>query len=340
MRAKGFPLLIPLVILTASPGCDNVEWGGTEFTVEPPPAVEAPPVDEDAEFEEVRPDPVVLGPLLYLVQRQGDGRGRLLPVAVRGPDGYGPLPDPAETPDLVERFPLERWEAGTEFILFSGGVRSGILTSDGSSELDASWCLPRAVGGGSLELRPGAMEQEWFLALRRDDPGETPSSLEPLGPVAVDDDVRNASLDAARALIPRLGVPWPPSVLGIRERIGTFIDGEGNRALAVSFVFDDGLRVGTPGPNAYSLFIISSEVEGAWEPAFSWHQRTSGADKQVPGFLAAHDVRATGSPDMVFELFGADDRWIAILGGPDDPSIIFRDPCGRDPAPNALRVHR
>jgi len=339
MRAKGFPLLVPLVILTASAGCDNVEWGGTEFTVEPPPAVEAPAAEEDAAFEEVSLEPVVLAPLLYLVQRQEGGRGRLIPVAVRGPGGYGPLPDPAETPDLVERFPLERWEAGTEFVLFSGGVRSGILTSDGTSELDASWCLPRAVGSGGLELRPGAMDQEWFVALRRDDLGETPS-LEPLGPVAVDDDVRNASLDAARTLIPRLGVPWPPSVLGIRERIDTFVEGEGNRALAVSFVFDDGLRVGVPGPNAYSLFIISVEGEDAWEPAFSWYQRTSGTDKQVPGFLAAHDVRATGEPEMIFELFGVDDRWMAILGGPDGPSILFRDPCGRDPAPNALRVHR
>ncbi len=340
MRTRTRLTLLPLLIAPFLGGCENWTWGGTEFSVQPPPPpVSTSPEEAPPEAELPSLEPITLGPLLYLVEREGSSRARIVPLAVRGAEGYSALPDPAETPDLVERFPIERWERGTEFILLHGGVRVGTFTADGSTELDESWCRPRAVGQGSLELRVFEEAPERFLALRRGDLSEVPTGLAPHPAPQMTDEIMNASLEAARTLIPRLGIPWPPTVLGIRERVDAFGDGIGARALAASFVYDDGLVIGPAGPNAFSLFVVAREREGEWVPALSWYEQAGASGKAAAGFLGAHDLRAQGEVDLVIEVFGPGARWVAIVPESDD-TLVYRDPCGRDPAQGAIRVHR
>lgn len=342
MHAKGFSLLLVVVILTLTTGCDNVEWSGAEVALRPPPEVEVleTPVEGEEEMER-RLDPIRLGPLLYLVERMGPDRAGITPVAVLSGDGYEPLPDPAGDPDFFERFPLERWEAGTEFVLFAQGERVGTLTSDGSSAVDESFCLPRARGHGILELRGGLPPVERFLALRRSDLDTVPSALGPHRVVEMNDDLRNASLDAARTLITRLSIPWPPTVLGIRERIDSYVDGEGRLTVVASFVFGDELAVGTPAPTAYALLVITRENEaGEFEPVFSWYQREDSGGKAFPGFLAGHDVRRSGTPDLLLEVFGDEGRGLAVLDtGGEDWEITYLDACGPAPSSSALVTH-
>lgn len=342
MRTKGFVPLSLLVILTAPTGCDNVEWGGVEWNLRPPPpAAGADEPEAEAEEEEEQAlEPISLGALLYLVERTPGGEGHLLPVAVLEEDGYSPLPDPAETPDLVERFPLERWEPGTRFVLFDQGVRAGTLTADGTARADTTFCLTRVAGRGVLELRPEAASRTRFLGLRVSDLDREPSALDPHPGVVLTDALRSASLDAARVLITRLGVPWPTSIPGIRQRVGAFSDAAGQPAVAATFVFGDELALGTPASTAYSLFLVAVEGEEGWAPALSWYQRQDSGGKAFPGALAAHDVRGTGSVDFLLEVFGQDDRWLAILGADDgDAQLLYQDPCGRDPGPDALRAY-
>ncbi len=342
MRDKGFTShLIFFVILTVATGCDNVEWAGTSVEIEPPPppprALEA---EIEPEEEAERLEPIPLGTLLYLVERGQGGNATLLPVAEFTPGGFEPLPEPAETPDLVPRFPVDRWEEGTEFILFSQGARVGSLLSDGSSELDERFCLARARGEGVLHLRPDAVEGERFLALRRDDLAQLPSPLTFYPAVVLDDEIRNASLDAARTLIPELNVPWPPTVLGIRRRVDAFADGEGRPALAASFVFGDDLEVGAPQPTGYSLFLVSVEDEDGFAPVTSWYRRADQGPKAVPGFLAAHDLEDTGHPDLLLEFFGEEARWLGLLGRRGGSStLLYQDPCGIDPGGAGLQDH-
>ena len=356
MRAKGFLPLILVLIITASAGCDNVEWDGTEIRIEPPPpspaTLEAERAEAEAEEEEML-EPVSLSPLVYLVQRTdpgeppetGDGAtsardATLLPVAQLTGNGYSPLPDPAETPDLVERFPLERWEPETEFVVFSQGAPVGRFIADGSSRLDETFCLARARGSGILHVRPGAASEERFLALRRDDLPDVPSALTPHPGFEVTDEFRNRSLDAARTLIPRLGVPWPPSVLGIRRRIDAFTAGESRRAVAASFVFGDDLQVGSPQPTGYSLFLIAAEEDDEFSPVFSWYQSADAGPKAFPGFLAAADLRQMGEPDILLEVFGQEARWLAFLGWEGEArQLVYQDPCGVDPVAGALQDH-
>jgi hypothetical protein len=342
MRIKAFRLTPVLLILTASTGCDNVAWEGAFLELRPPaPSERIQEAEAAVGPEEETLEPVLLGPLMYLVEREGSGEATLLPVAVHEDGGYAPLPDPADIPDLVERFSLERWEEGTEFVLFHQGVRAGLFTADGSSREDPSFCLARPVGRGILELRPQAAGVDRFLAVRRADAdGRGSSALERHPGIAVDDGLRNASLDAARTLISRLAIPWPPSIPGIRRRVDAFGDGEGRRVLAASFVYGDELRVGVPEPAAYSLFLLSREEEEGFVPIFSWYQRQSADGKAFPGFLAAHDVLGVGSPDLLIEVFGRQHRGLAILGERGGEwGLVYRDPCADEPGVGALRTH-
>ncbi len=341
MRAKGFLPLILVLMITASAGCDNVEWGGMEIHVEPPPPSPSAMEEDTEETEEPeRLEPITLSPLVYLVERAADGDATLLPVAQLDGDGYAPLPDPDETPDLVERFPLQRWEAETEFVLFDQGVVVGRFVADGSSRLDETFCLARPRGSGVLHVHPDSGQRQRFLALRRDDLPQAPSALAPYPGLEVTDELRNRSLDAARTLIPRLDVPWPPSVLEIRRRIDALTLGASRRAVAASFVFGDDLQVGTPQPTGYSLFLVTAEEDEQFRPIFSWYQEAGAGPKAFPGFLAAADLREVGEPDLLLEVFGQEDRWLAVLGREGEQHrLMYQDPCGVDPVPGALQDH-
>jgi hypothetical protein len=342
MRHKGFSLpLILLVMLTVPSGCDNVEWSGTEVNLQapPPPPGALDPATELEEADEPELEPVVLAPLIYLVERGEEGRGTLLPVAQLQEDGFASLPDPAETPELVDRFPLDRWEEGTEFILFGQGSRIGTFIADGTSQLDERYCLSRAAGSGVLQLRPDAVAMDRFLAMRRDDLDALPSALDTHPAVPLTDEIRNASLDGARTLIPARNIPWPPTVLGIRRRIDAFSDSQGNRMLAASFVFGDDLVVGTPEPLGYSLFLVSREDdEDEFTPIFSWYQRADAGEKTFPAFLAAHDLLETGEETLLLEVFGQETRWMTLLGHlTSGGDLLYQDPCGIDPIGGAFQ---
>jgi hypothetical protein len=342
MRAKGFPLFLTLVILTAPAGCDNVDWEGMEFGLQPPPPSPLTPETPQPEVEaEAALEPVELGPLLYLVEHDGSGEARLLPVAELDEDGYTPLPSPDELEDLVERFSLERWDEGSRFAVFHLGQRVGTFTSAGSTEADERFCLVRPVGSGMVELRPAAAATQRFLALRVDDLESEPSALASLPSTPPGGTLTSASTSAATNLIATMEIPWPTSIPGIRERLDPLVDGHGRAALAATFVFGDELEVGSAPSTAYSLFLVATEVEeGNWRPTFSWYQRQASGGKAFPGFMAAHDVRDVGVPDLVLEVFGQEERSLAILGWEgDEPRLVYQDPCGSGPGPGAFRFH-
>lgn len=332
MFSKGFlPLFIWFVILTVPTGCDNVAWDGSEIRLEPPPPAPGSQVVETEEEEEERLEPVLLGPLVYLVERVGaGGDASIIPIAERRGPALVPLPDPAETPDLVERFPVGRWEEGTEFVLFDQGQPAGRFFSQGTSEADDRFCLIRPRGSGVVQLRPEAMGRERFFALRSDEVDRILQAHQPLPVLEMTDAIRNASLDAARTLIPQRQIPWPPTVLGIRRRIDIFGAPDGSRSLAASFIFGDDLQVGRPEPLGYSLFLVSRDEGSGFTPVFSWYRRADAGPKAFPGFLAAHDLRRAGEMDVLVEMFGVDARWLALLGreGTDPTGIVYQDPCG------------
>lgn len=342
MRFKGFSLFAVCVILTLVPGCDNVSWGGLDVILRPPPP---PPSsllpDTELESEERPPEPLELGPLVYLVDRSG-AAGRFLPVAEWRNGTYEALPDVGETPDLLPRFPLQRWEEGTEFVLMDRGMRAGTLISDGSVEADSTYCGIRPAGRGTVELRPGAEGGQVFFAVRKADVESGGFSPRPLAvvphPGAGTAAVRQAgALSLARFIIPRADVPWPPAIPDILRDTRSFTLEDGGEALAASLVFGDDLSVGTPAVTGYGLFALGRRDGDQWRPFWSWYQ-TARQGKAFPRLRAAGLLREEGEPELILEVFGTEERWLAILGEREGEwGLRYQDACGVSPATGALR---
>lgn len=344
MYANRFPVLAIAVMITVVPACDNVAFEGIQVELRAPePASPAVAVDPDADAggdAEEPPAPIALGPLLYVVERTEGSRATVLPVAQVTADEYAPLPDTSEISDLVERFAVDRWEAGVEFALLAQGSRVGTFVSDGSTEADESTCQLRPRGAGHVEVRPDAAVLDRFLAVAVSDP----DVREPWASIPrfrEDAELRSASLNLAQRLIPELGVLWPPSIPAVRRDLQPFqLSERGSPALAVSYVYGDQLAIGRSNSRAYGLFILAAEGETRYEPLLTWHQRAA-AGKAFPRFVGAHDARETGSPDVLVEVFGETDRWLALLGVRNgDWSVLYQDDCGQPPARGAIRNFR
>ncbi len=343
MRDKGFPLFAVGLILTLAPGCDNLHWGGVQVELRSPPAPPSALVaDEEPEDEERPPEPLALGPMIYLVERSG-AEARFVPVALWEGGEYAPIPDVGETPDLLPRFPLERWEEGTEFVLMDRGMRAGTLVSDGSVEADSTWCRARPAGRGMVELRPGAEGAQVFLAVRKGDVGlEAGPSSRPLVPLphpgqGTAANRQAAALSVARFVLPRAQIPWPPSIPDILRETRSLTLEDGGEGLAASFVFGGELSVGTVAPAGYGLFALARREGDQWQPVWTWYQ-TARQGKAFPRLRAAALLRDEGEPDLLLEVLGTEARWLAVAGEREGEwGLRYQDDCGVTPASGALR---
>lgn len=341
-------LALGCVMVMALVGCDNVRWGGVDVEIRPPDpppsALLPPPADVD---EERPPEPVETGPLLYLVERSGNQNlASLLPVAEITAEGFVALPTADETPELVARFPLERWEAGTEFLLLDRGRRAGTFVADGTARPHEESCQLRPAGAGRLELRPEALAAgvTRFLAVRKEDvgrpgldlvPRDDPRSWSPYpGPA----ELRTRALAAARYTIQRAGIPWPPSIPDILRDVRGVTLPEPGEAVAASFSFGGELALGRVPPSAYGLFVVARETPGGnWTAVWSWHQMARDG-KAFPNALAEGGLDPNRAPELLLEVWGEDRRWLALAGeGPEGWDLLYHDPCGDPPARGALR---
>jgi hypothetical protein len=345
MRPKEAFLPALCVILTALPGCDNVQWGGVEMTLrspDPPPSAEPAEVTEPG--EPPPPAPVVTAPLLYFVEREGTS-ATLVPIAAMEADGFAPLPRPDETPDMVERFPLERWEEGTEFLLLDRGRRAGTFIADGTVDSHTETCELRPRGHGRVELRPEAQASTRFLAVRRGDlqsvgldslAATVPRGDWPAYPSAAE--LRDQAQATARFTLQRAGIPWPPSIpeFTLDQRAVTLADG--SVGLAGSYAFAGGLEIGRVPVSGFGLFVLARPSEaGTWTPLWIWHQ-TIRQGKAFPRMLAEGGLHPGRSPEILLEVFGEDRKWFTLLGEEDGEwRLVYRDPCGEDPAGGAAR---
>ena len=145
-RLKTLQHSILVLILSAATGCDNVEWGGAELAVVPPPpkaqAESAPEVD--APLNERLPE----GPVLYHVRMTASGVPLLTPVGEIAGDTLAHLGGAEDWELYGGRFIAAHLRQGTEFTIFHEGVRAGTFVVRDAALPDSNACprLPRATG--------------------------------------------------------------------------------------------------------------------------------------------------------------------------------------------------
>jgi hypothetical protein len=317
-------LLATAVILTVATGCDNVAWGGIDVDLKSPPASSRNPaveVEADEETGSVNFD----GPILLAGVRDGV-RADFVVVGEVHPEVLREFPDPA-FPEDVER--LDRVAApGSEWILFSEGVRVGRMVSDVTRPAD-DFCGSRVTISGVVEVVPTAAAAERLLAL----PAEDAATREYRDYRAIPHvyDQRVATLSIAGEAIPEYDATWPPlGVLDARDHIQAFqLQNTQGQSVAATFMYQDELAVTSPRQGAYSLFVIGHQVGSAYEGAYVWYRAVETEGKGAPRYFDHLDWDGDGSDEILLDVFGSNRRWFAALSRRDGSWIrTFQDSCG------------
>jgi hypothetical protein len=317
------------VILTVAGGCDNVAWGGIEMRLSAPP--EPPPEVLDSAEAEAAPRERIDGPVLLAGYHDGF-RATLTVVAEILPVGLEAFPDTsAHEAERLESLTA----AGSEWVLFSEGVRVGRLRADSASSAEG-FCGQRVNVSGVAELIPAAGGAEQLLALPAD-----VAEARPYGAFvshAHDYDQRVASLSLASDALPRLGASWPAAgLLASRADVQAFeLAGLPGAPVAATFLHRDELAVGSPGAGAYSLFVIGAGSGENYTAAFEWYRSVETEGKGAARYFDHLDWDGDGSEEILLEVYGADRRWYAALARQDGSWVrTYQDACGGSGSPTA-----
>lgn len=330
---RALPVLAALIV-TALVGCDNVEWGGAQVAVVPPPPKAAEAVDEESPVAERLPD----GPILYHVRAMG-GRALMIPVAEIERDTLLPIRATADWERYGRLYISEHLRPESEFVLFRAGGRVGtfVLESAGVPNEEVCPRVPRATG--VLELGPGAAGATEFLALSK---AQAPPDV-PHGPtmtVEPNDRMRLLSPILAERLLRARSAPLPGNWTRAMVQLRPFPSGAEDPAFASTFLVDDSLGVG--GDDAgYSLFLIARPVERVgYDTAYAVYTDYAVEGKAAPRVVDFLDWDRDGAPELLLEVYGTKGSWFAALDrGETGWRTVLRNPCPalRPPPPDTLR---
>lgn len=312
--------LAALLMVIPIGACDNVEWGGADVAVVPPPP-KAGPAETDLEAAERLPE----SPILYYVTRDS-ARATLVPVAEVVEDGLSPLRPGDDAEAFGSRFIAAFMREGAEFTLFRRGRRAGTLIVDSASVPSSGVCrrLPRAVG--HMELSGNAGGATEFLAMTRTQapegrmiPGD---SLEPERRMQV-----VGNIMAERALRAR-GAQLPNWSIARRQLFPFPVSETQDPGFTATFLVDDELRVGNDDVG-YSLFIVyTPQAQTGYDTAYVAYNSYTATGKAAPRTVDFLDWNRDGTPELLLEVFGTGNRWFEAVGAVDGEwRRILEDRC-------------
>jgi len=281
--------------------------------------------ESDAEVE------LPLGPILLTGRRSGNSVS-LSALAVQTGPLWLPLVPEGADPAILDRFVAERLTPGSRYTLFSEGVRVGTFVQTEAATLQEEGCTIRPVLSGEIEILPGAMDAQTFMAL----PEEQGADWEyrAFRRHASTYEQRVGSLGTARVVIPRVGAAFPPTVLETRRELRIVsLDGGTSPGLAASFVFLDDLQVGGAPGRAYSVFFTARPLPGGvFEADYLWYRRADDGGKAWPRLQGHLDLDRDGRDELLLEVFGDDSRWFQLEGYRGGAwRTLFADACAKAP---------
>jgi hypothetical protein len=332
VSGQAFRALSALGILLSTAACDNVEWGGVQMRLVPPPEAAMSAADS-AEAEEEGGFSLPEGPVLYLATRDSTGLS-LVPVGEITRDSVRPFPDEDEAPGYRAAFARELMSAGSRFTLFSAGARVGTFTV-GEVGTDESFCSARPRATGQVELVPAAFEATRFLALPESVTGER--GYEPYQPMEDDRAQRAVGINLAAEMIPQLGATWPTVDLATaRADIESFPLATGGAGVSSTFVYRDQALIQPATPTSYSLFVFATGEGEQYSSSYAWYRQAGREGKGVPIYFQHLDWDGDGETELLLEVRGERSRWnAAIENAGGEWQRTFEDPCGAAATPIA-----
>jgi hypothetical protein len=317
-----------VLILTLLAGCDNVQWGGAEVAVVPPP-----PRGGAATGQAVGTDGERLpeGPILYHVMPAGNG-GVMVPVGEVSGDSMVPMRATSDWNLYGSRFIAEFLRQGSEFALFHNGARVGTFVVQGASVPDVTVCprLPRATG--TLELSPGAEQMTEFLALskaqapdvrRRLGPDlQATRSMQVIGPILAE-----RMLRARRQQLPG---NWQRAMAQIKPFP---LSGTADPGFSATLLVDDTLGVGLDN-QGYSLFFVALPQGGVgYDTAFVHFTNYPTDGKAAARTVDYLDWNRDDQVDLLLQVYGGTSTWFeAVSKTRLGWRRIFQDKCQVQPS--------
>ncbi|MEX2285210.1 MAG: hypothetical protein WEE89_22175 [Gemmatimonadota bacterium] len=288
-------------------GCDNVNWGGVELAIVPPPQVSAAPATSGEEVEERLP----AGPVLYYVANTG-GVATMYPVGEISGDSLIPIQARADVRAFSQRYIGEHLRQGAEFVLYRRGSRVGTFVVQSATAPEANVCpaLPSAVG--ALELSSGAEQISEYLAIaeqyapeirrRAGAALETGRNMQVLAPILAEKMIR-----ARRAPLPG---NWQRAM---EQLLPIPISGTSDPGYATTFLVGDTLGRGADN-EGYSLFYIGVPAQFSYDTVFVLYNNYAEAGKAAPRVVDFLDWNRDDQPEMLLQVYGINDAWFETVG--------------------------
>lgn len=297
--------LAKLLILTALVACDNVQWGGSDVQiVPPPPAPGMMGIEPDARvFGELG---LPSGTVLFHVVRD-TAATRLIPVAEVSGDTLRTLRRPAGvSPEAYEmRFRQAVLPVGAQFDVFRRGARVGTMVVQGHDAVTRCG-VPTATG--NVTTVAAAADVRELLAFRR---GLAPEPRGEYTAPQVTGSIRTYASIIAERLILQAGLPRPRSWAGAQRDLQAIeIMPGGNPEMAATYLVGDALRVGPADPNGYSVFYLADfETRRGYQPIYHEVRNYSQSGKAAPRLIDHLDWSGNDAQDILIQVFGEDQSW-------------------------------
>ena len=312
-------LLVVAVILTASTGCDNVEFGGFDIALKGPESATEQPTVGLGPIETVEyPKAILLAGL-----RQG-AIGRFIVVGEVHSDTLRQVPNTQLSGK--EEGIAKLIVPGSEWAVFSEGVRVGRMIAQSVSPA-IGFCGARSVISGVVELVATAANAERLLAMPADVVNQPYEEYRELSHTY---EQRVATLAIAGDAIPRYGATWPElGTLNARDHIQSFqLRNTPGQSIAATFMVGDDLDVGNPGQGAYSLFVMGHENDSGYVESYTWYRDTAEDGKAAPRYFDHLDWNGDGLDEILLDVFGNQKRSFAALSRQGDSWVhSYQDNC-------------
>lgn len=297
------------LILTALSACDNVEWGGADIEIVPPPP-QASALPDSAEDEANAAFGLPTGPVLFhLVQTEAGSQ--LVPVGEVSGDSLRTLrrPEGVSADQFEERFRSTVLPQGAQYDIFRRGAMVGTFVTQRPGPLTQCG-IPTVLGNATLVA--AAADAPQFLAFRR---GLSPEIRGEFSPPQINGSIRTYASIVAERLILQAGLPRPRSWAGAqRDLQAVEIAPGGNPEMVATYLVGDSLGMGPPDPQGYSVFYIADyETRRGYSPVYTEVRDYRTAGKGAPELVDYLDWNGDDRRELLVQVFGRSQSWYEVV---------------------------
>lgn len=311
--------------VTLLTGCDNVQWGGAEIAIIPPPPKAA---SAGAEAVSAGGERLPNGPLLFYVTPAGTG-ATIVPVAEVAGDALRPLQPAKDWRAYGTRFIAEFMRRGAEFALYHDGARVGTFVMQ-SASLPQSWgCTPLPLGVGIVELAPGTAAPAQMLALPKTQAPEIRNRLNPA--LAPTRGMQIVAPILAERLLRARHAQLPGNWQRAMAQLQPFpLAGAVDPAFSATFLVGDTMGLGPSyGSVAYSLFFIATpQGNVGYDTSFvEFHNYPQGG-KAAPRVVDYLDWNRDEQVELLALVYGETQSYFEAYGKKNRDFVrIFQQKC-------------